>query len=208
MKIQDSLNLVNVRQLRQQDSTHRVKDSLIYFEQILPALTEIKQLLVAQVETPFKGNFEIGVGAGASTYFGAYRPFSTVIDGRYYIPSGVGIFKYNYHKHLSTKFEIAATQVSAGPISKQLMIGTLLADYNIAPNTYSIRVGIIPVVSVGYTMFGMSNESLIVGAGLKGYFTSKTALEVNVRYQLTNLDDIGQSDHFMWGHLTITRKIR
>jgi hypothetical protein len=65
----------------------------------------------------------------------------------------------------------------------------------------------IPVVSVGYTVFGLP-KAVVVGAGLKGYFTSNTALEINVRYQLTNIDDIGGNDHFMWGHLMITRKIK
>lgn len=208
MKIQDSLNLVNIEYLKQQDSAHKVKDSIIYFEQILPALNEIKQLLVAQVETPFKGNVEIGVGAGASTYFGAYRPFSTVIDGQYYIPSGVGLLKYNFHKHLTLRFEAAGTKVTAGPISEQIIMGTVLADYNIAPNMYSIRVGMIPTISVGYTVFGLPSKSPTVGAGIKKYFTSNTALEINIRYQLTDLDKTGAMNHLMWGHLTITRKIK
>ena len=208
LKQSDSLYVVKEKEHTIQDSTKRVKDSLTYFEQILPALTEIKELLATQIETPFRGNFEIGVGAGASTYFGAYRPFSTIIDDKYYIPLGVGTLRYNYHKHLTARFEVITTQVSAGPINKQILAGALLADYNIAPNTYSIRVGMIPVVSIGYTMFGLPNKSVVVGAGLKGYFTSKTSMEINVRYQLTDLDEIGSSDHFVWGHLMIIRKIK
>jgi hypothetical protein len=207
LKQSDSLYVVKEKQHTIQDSTKRVKDSLTYFEQILPALSEIKELLATQIETPFRGNIEIGAGAGASTYFGAYRPFSTLIDDKYYIPLGAGVLKYNLHKHLTTQFEVMGTQVSAGPINKQIMAGMLFASYSIAPNTYSVRVGMIPVVSVGYTVFGLPN-AVVVGAGLKGYFTSKTALEVSVRYQLTNIDDIGKSDHLMWGHLMITRKIK
>jgi hypothetical protein len=206
LKQSDSLYVVKEKQYNIQDSTKRVKDSLTYFEQILPALTEIKSLLATQIETPFKGNVEIGAGAGASTYFGTYRPFTEVINGKYYIPSGVGVLKYNFHKHLTTQFEVNATKVSAGPISKQIMAGALYVNYNIAPNTYSVRVGMIPVVSVGYTVFGLSN-AVVVGAGLKGYFTSNTALEISARYQFTNIDDIGGNDHFVWGHLTITRRI-
>jgi|LakMenEpi03Aug12_release.lakeMendotaPanAssembly.Ray.scaffolds.fasta_scaffold462418_2 hypothetical protein len=206
LKVQDSLNTANIQLLKQQAEAKRVKDSIIYFEQILPALTEIKSLLAAQIETPFKGNIEIGAGAGASTYFGTYRPFAEVINGKYYIPSGTGVLKYNFHKHLTTQFEVNTTKVSAGPISKQIMAGALYVNYNIAPNTYSVRVGMIPVVSVGYTVFGLPN-ALVVGAGLKGYFTSRTALEISARYQFTNIDDIGGNDHFMWGHLMITRKI-
>jgi hypothetical protein len=207
LKTQDSLNTANIQYLKQQTEAKQLKDSITYFEQILPTLTEIKKLLVTQIETPFKGNVEIGVGAGASTYFGSYRPFSSVIDGKYYIPVGAGVLKYNFYKHLTTQFEVMATQISAGPINKQIMAGMLLANYNIAPNTYSVRVGMIPVVSVGYTVFGLP-KAVVVGAGLKGYFTSNTALEINVRYQLTNIDDIGGNDHFMWGHLMITRKIK
>jgi hypothetical protein len=206
LKQSDSLYVVKEKQYNIQDSTKRVKDSLTYFEQILPALTEIKSLLATQIETPFKGNVEIGAGAGASTYFGTYRPFTDVINGKNYIPSGVGVLKYNFHKHLTTQFEVNATKVSAGPISKQIMAGALYVNYNIAPNTYSVRVGMIPVVSVGYTVFGLSN-AVVVGAGLKGYFTSNTALEISARYQFTNIDDIGGNDHFVWGHLTITRRI-
>ena len=207
LKQSDSLYVVKEQQYNIQDSTKRVKDSLTYFEQILPALSEIKQLLATQIETPFKGNIEIGVGAGASTYFGAYRPFTEVINGKYYIPLGAGVLKYNLHKHLTAQFEAIGTQVSAGPINKQIMAGALYVNYNIAPNTYSVRVGMIPVVSVGYTVFGLPN-ALVVGAGLKGYFTSRTALEISARYQFTNIDEIGKSDHFMWGHLMITRKIK
>jgi hypothetical protein len=207
LKVQDSLNTANIQLLKQQAEAKRLKDSITYFEQILPTLIEIKKLLVTQIETPFKGNVEIGAGAGVSTYFGAYRPFTEVINDKYYIPVGTGVLKYNLHKHLTTQFEVTATQVSAGPINKQIMAGMLLASYNIAPNMYSIRVGMIPVISVGYTVFGLPN-AVVVGAGLKGYFTSKTALEVNIRYQLTNIDDVGGNDHFMWGHLMITRKIK
>lgn len=206
LKIQDSLNLVNVKYLKQQDSTHKVKDSLIYFEQILPALKEIKQLLASQIELPFKRNFEIGVGAGASTYFGTYRPFSSVIDGKYYIPLGVGLLKYNYHKHLTLRFETIGTKVSAGPINKELIIGAVLADYNIAPNMYSVKVGMIPTVSVGYAVFGLSN-SIIAGASIKSYFTTNTAIEINVRHTFTNIDNIGNNDNFIFGHLILTRRI-
>lgn len=206
LKVQDSLMLTNIDYLKKQDSTHKVKDSIVYFEQILPALNEIKQLLVAQIETPFKHNIEIGIGAGASTYFGAYRPFSQVIDGRYYIPLGAGILKYNYHKHLTFRFEAIGTKVSAGLINRELVVGTLMADYNIAPNMYSIRVGMIPSVSVGYAIFGLSN-SIIAGAGIKSYFTDKTALEINIRHTFTNIDNVGNSDNFIFGHLIITRRI-
>jgi hypothetical protein len=207
LKNQDSLNLLTNKQLVAQDSIRKFKDSLTYFHQILPELAEIKKLLVAQIETPFKGNIEIGAGAGASTYFGAYRPFSAVIDGKYYMPSGVGILKYNLHKHLTARFEATGTQVSVGPISSQLIIGTVLVDYNIAPNMYSIRVGMIPTVSVGLNVFGLADKSLVVGAGIKSYFTASTALEVNVRYGLTNIDNIGAADTFIYGHLILTKKI-
>jgi hypothetical protein len=208
LKQSDSLYIVKENQYNIQDSTKRVKDSLIYFEQILPALTEIRGLLTTQIETPFKGNFEVGVGGGLSTYFGAYRPFSTIIDGQYYIPSGAGVLRYNFHKHLTGRFEAVGTQVTVGPISKQIVMGTVLADYNIAPNMYSIRVGMIPTVSIGYNIFGITNTSLVVGASLKAYFTARTALEVNIRAQLTDIDQIGNSDQFVWGHLMITRKIK
>lgn len=207
MKIQDSLNLVNIEYLKQQDSTRRLKDSLTYYEEILPLLTELKSMLTAQIETPFKPNLEIGAGGGLSTYFGAYRPFSSIIDGKYYIPSATAALKFNYHKHLTAKMEFTGTQVSAGPINKQIVIGTLIADYNIAPNMYSIRVGMIPVVSVGYNVFGLPNNSLVVGAGIKSYFTAKTALEVNIRYGLTDIDSIKGNDHFVWGHISITRRL-
>ena len=207
LKAQDSISLLNGKQLAAQDSIRKFKDSLTYFHQILPELAEIKKLLVAQIETPFKGNIEIGAGAGASTYFGAYRPFSSVIDGKYYMPSGVGILKYNLHKHLTARFEATGTQVSAGPISKQLIIGTVLVDYNIAPNMYSIRVGMIPTVSVGLNVFGLTDKSLVVGAGIKSYFTASTALEVNVRYGVTDIDNIGSADTFIYGHLILTKKI-
>lgn len=206
LKEQDSLMLTNIDYLKKQDSTHKVKDSIVYFEQVLPALKEIKQLLVAQIETPFKRNIEIGIGAGASTYFGAYRPFSEAINGKYYIPSGVGILKYNYHKHFTFRFEAIGTKVSAGLINRELVVGTLMADYNIAPNMYSIRVGMIPSVSVGYAIFGLSN-SIIAGAGIKSYFTDKTALEINIRHTFTNIDNVGNSDNFIFGHLIITRRI-
>lgn len=208
LKTQDSLYVSQLSEIKKQDSIRVVKDSITYYQQILPLLNEVKTLLVTQIETPFKGNFEIGVGGGLSTYFGAYRSFASIIDGKYYIPSGVGVIKYNFHKHLTTRFEVVGTQVTVGPISNQIMMGTLLADYNIAPNMYSIRVGMIPTVSVGYTVFGIPNNSLTVGAGLKAYFTSRTALEVNVRAQLTDIDKIGSSDQFIWGHLMITRKIK
>ena len=207
LKTQDSLNLLTNKQLVAQDSIRKFKDSLTYFYKVLPELAEIKKLLVSQIETPFKGNIEIGAGAGASTYFGAYRPFSSGIDGKYYIPSGTAILKYNLHKHLTSRFEVIGTQVSAGPISKQLVIGTLLVDYNIAPNMYSIRVGMIPTVSIGLNVFGLTDKSLVAGAGIKSYFTASTALEVNVRYGLTNIDNIGASDTFIYGHLILTKRI-
>jgi hypothetical protein len=207
LKIQDSLNVLTTKNLVAQDSVRKVKDSITYFHQILPELAEIKKLLVAQIETPFKGNIELGAGAGASTYFGAYRPFSSVIDGKYYIPSGVGILKYNLHRHLTARFEATGTQVSAGPISKQIVVGTLLVDYNIAPNMYSIRVGMIPTVSIGLNVFGLTDKSLVAGAGIKSYFTASTALEVNVRGGITNLDNIGAGDTFIYGHLILTKRI-
>lgn len=207
LKTQDSLNVLSIKYLIQQDSIHKVKDSITYYQQVLPALQDIKKLLVSQIETPFKGNIEIGAGAGASTYFGVYRPFSAVIDGKYYMPSGTAILKYNLHKHLTTRFEATGTQVSAGLISKQLIIGTVLVDYNIAPNMYSIRVGMIPTVSVGLNVFGLTDKSLVVGAGIKSYFTASTALEVNVRYGLTNIDNIGSADTFIYGHLILTKRI-
>jgi uncharacterized protein YlzI (FlbEa/FlbD family) len=207
LKAQDSISLLNGKQLVAQDSIRKVKDSITYYNQLLPELAEIKMLLVSQIETPFKGNLEIGAGAGASTYFGAYRPFSEVANGKYYIPSGTGVLKYNFHKHLTSRFEVTGTKVSAGPISKQLVVGTLLVDYNIAPNMYSIRVGMIPTVSVGVNVFGLTDKSLLVGAGIKSYFTASTALEVNVRYGLTNLDDIGSADTFIYGHLILTKRI-
>lgn len=207
LKAQDSLNLLTTKQLVAQDSIRKVKDSITYYNQLLPELAEIKKLLVSQIETPFKGNIEIGAGAGASTYFGAYRPFSEVANGKYYIPSGTGVLKYNFHKHLTSRFEVTGTQVSAGPIRKQIVVGTLLVDYNIAPNMYSIRVGMIPTVSVGLNVFGLTDKSLVVGAGIKSYFTASTALEVNVRYGLTNLDDIGSADTFIYGHLILTKRI-
>jgi uncharacterized protein YlzI (FlbEa/FlbD family) len=207
LKTQDSISLLNGKQLVAQDSIRKVKDSLTYYQQLLPELSEIKMLLVSQIETPFKGNLEIGAGAGASTYFGAYRPFSEVANGKYYIPSGTAVLKYNFNKHFTSRFEATGTQVSAGPISKQLVIGTLLVDYNIAPNMYSIRVGMIPTVSVGLNVFGLTDKSLVVGAGIKSYFTASTALEVNVRYGLTNLDGIGSADTFIYGHLILTKRI-
>ncbi len=207
LKTQDSLSLLATNNLVAQDSVRKVKDSLTYYYQLLPELADIKKLLVAQIETPFKGNIEIGAGAGASTYFGAYRPFSAVVDGKYYMPSGVGILKYNFHRHLTARFEATGTQVSAGPISSQLIIGTVLVDYNIAPNMYSIRVGMIPTVSVGLNVFGLTDKSLVAGAGIKSYFTASTALEVNVRYGLTNIDNIGASDTFIYGHLILTKRI-
>jgi len=207
LKVQDSLNIVSVKSLIQQDSIRKAKDSITYYHQLLPELSEIKMLLVSQIETLFKGNIEIGAGAGASTYFGNFRPFSEVANGKYYIPSGTGVLKYNFHKHLTSRFEVTGTQVSAGPIRKQIVVGTLLVDYNIAPNMYSIRVGMIPTVSVGVNVFGLTDKSLLVGAGIKSYFTASTALEVNVRYGLTNLDDIGSADTFIYGHLILTKRI-
>lgn len=206
LKVQDSLNIISVKSLIQQDSIRKTKDSITYYQQVVPVLTEIKQLLTSQIELPFKRNLEIGAGAGASTYFGEYRPFSSVINGKYYIPSGVGLLKYNYHKHLTLRFEAIGTKVSVGPINRELIVGYLLADYNIAPNMYSIKVGMIPTISVGYTIFGVSN-SVIVGAGIKSYFTDKTALEINIRHTFTDIDNIGIDDNFIFGHLIITRRI-
>ena len=206
LKIQDSLNIVSVKSLIQQDSIRRANDSITYYQQVVPVLTDIKKLLVAQIETPFKRNIEIGAGAGASTYFGEYRPFSSVANGKYYIPSGVGILKYNYHKHFTLRFEAIGTKVSVGPINRELIVGSLLADYNIAPNMHSIRVGMIPTVTLGYTIFGVSN-SIVLGAGIKSYFTDKTALEINIRQTFTNIDNIGINDNFIFGHLIITRRI-
>jgi hypothetical protein len=207
LKIQDSLNVVNTKYLIQQDSIRKVKDSLTYYQQVLPALAEIKKLLVTQIENPFKRNFEIGLGGGASTYFGDFRPFNTLMDYKYYLPSGTGTLKYNFQKHLTSKIEIVVTQIAAGPLSKQVTLGTLLVDYNIAPNMYSVRVGIIPTVSAGINIFGLSNESLLIGAGIKSYFTASTALEVNIRYGLTSIDNIGSIDTFIYGHLILTRRI-
>lgn len=207
LKIQDSLNILNNKHLIQQDSIRKFKDSLTYYHQVLPALAELKGLLTAQIETPFKKNIEIGVGGGASTYFGDFRPFNTLMDYKYYMPSGAGVIKYNLNKHLTSKVEFVGTQVSAGPLTKQIIFGTILMDYNIAPNMYSIRVGMIPSVSVGVNMFGMSNESLLFGAGIKSYFTAATALEVNIRYGLTSIDNIGVTDTFIYGHLILTRRI-
>ncbi len=207
LKIKDSLNLLTNKQLLFEDSIRKVKDSITYYYKLLPELVEIKKLLIAQVETPFKNNFEIGIGAGLSTYFGTYRPFSVIMDGKYYMPSGTTILKYNFHKHFTSRIEAIGTQISASPINKQIIAGALLVDYNIAPNTYSVRVGMIPTVSIGFNLFGLSNESLLLGAGIKSYFTSSTALEVNVRYGLTNLDDIGTKDTFIYGHLILTKKI-
>ena len=206
LKVQDSLNIVSVKSLIQQDSIRKAKDSITYYQQLLPELADIKKLLVAQIETPFKRNLEIGAGVGASTYFGEYRPFSSVINGKYYIPSGVGLLKYNLHKHLTLRFEAIGTKVSVGPINRELIVGYLLADYNIAPNMYSIRVGMIPTISVGYTIFGVSN-SVVVGAGIKSYFTDKTALEINIRHTFTYIDNIGIDDNFIFGHLILTRRI-
>jgi hypothetical protein len=207
MKIQDSLNISNIESYKYKDSIQRVKDSITYYEDILPLLNELKGMLIAQIETPFKSNIEIGAGAGLSTYFGDYRPFSTIIDGRYYLPAGGVNIRYNYHKHLTTRLEITGTQVSAGVINTQIILGTLMADYNIAPNMYSIRVGMIPNISIGYNIFGLTNESLVVGAGIRSYFTARTALEVNIRYGLTNIDNLNSSDHFVWGNISITRKL-
>ena len=167
----------------------------------------MKTLLVAQIETPFKGNLEIGAGAGASTYFGTYRAFASVMDGRYYIPSGTATLKYNLHKHITSRFDVIGTQVSAGALNKQIVSGLLLLDYNIAPNMYSIRVGMIPTISAGLNIFGDMNNSFVVGAGLKSYFTASTSLEINVRYNLSDIDKIGGDDTFIYGHLILTKRI-
>jgi hypothetical protein len=215
LKYQDSINISKLDSFKQHDSIRTVRDSITYYQQLLPLISELKGLLVAQIETPFKRNFDVGLGGGLSTYFGSYRPYTLIADGRYYMPSGVLALKYNFHKHMSTRFELFGTKVYAPPINNNVTAGSLLFDFNIAPNMYSIRVGMIPIVSVGYNMFGistssfeLSNESLIVGVGLKGYFTSNTAIEINVRHVLTDIDQIGKSDRFLWGHLMITRKIK
>lgn len=204
LKVQDSLNIVSVKSLIQQDSIRKAKDSITYFQQLLPELSEIKMLLVSQIETPFKGNIEIGAGAGASTYFGAYRPFSEVANGKYYIPMGFAVLKYNFHKHLTAKFEVSTTKVFADILNKQITQGSILADYNIAPNIYSIRVGMIPVLTIGYDLIG---KSIIGGASIKGYFTKNTALEINVRGTMVNIDNIGANDYLFTGGISITKRI-
>lgn len=208
LKHQDSVYTVTLKQVIASDSIQKVKDSITYYQQILPLLNEVKTLLVAQIETPFKHNFEIGVGGGLSTYFGAYRPFSKIVDGTYYMPLGVGVLKYNFHKHLSSRLEVFATQAFVPTLlNKSIVAGTLMADYNIAPNMYSIRVGAIPVVSIGYNIFGLSNETLVIGAGIKAYYTAKTALEVNIRYGLSEIDNVKGNDHFVRGHIILTRRL-
>jgi len=207
LKAKDSLNLQTTKQLLVEDSIRKVKDSITYYHKLLPELIEIKSLLITQVEAPFKSNFEIGLGAGLSTYFGTYRPFSAIVGGKYYMPSGTAILKYNFHKHFTSRIEAIGTQVLAGPINRQIIAGAILVDYSIAQNIYSARVGMIPTVSVGFNLFGLSNESLLLGAGIKSYFTSSTALEINVRYSLTTIDDSGPKDTFIYGHLVLTKKI-
>ena len=204
LKAQDSISLLNGKQLVAQDSIRKVKDSITYYNQLLPELAEIKKLLVSQIETPFKRNIEIGAGAGASTYFGAYRPFSEVANGKYYIPMGFAVLKYNFHKHLTAKFEVSTTKVFADILNKQITQGSILADYNIAPNIYSIRVGMIPIVTVGYDLIG---KSIIGGASIKGYFTKNTALEINVRGTMVNIDNIGANDYLFTGGISITKRI-
>jgi len=204
LKVQDSLYVVELLEIKKQDSICKVRDSITYYHKILPELTEIKKLLVAQIETPFKGNIEIGAGAGASTYFGNFRPFSAVIDGKYYIPMGFAVIKYNLHKHLTTKFEVSTTKVFADILNKQITQGSILADYNIAPNIYSIRVGMIPIVTIGYDLIG---KSIIGGASIKGYFTKNTALEINVRGTMVNIDNIGANDYLFTGGISITKRI-
>jgi hypothetical protein len=204
LKIQDSLNVVNIKFLIQQDSIHRLKDSLIYYNQLLPELITIKKLLISQIETPFKHNIEIGAGAGASTYFGNFRSFNTIINGKYYIPMGFAVLKYNFHKHITTKFELSTTKVFAGPINSQIIQGSIFADYNIAPNMYSIKVGMIPIVTVGYDLIG---KSIIGGASVKAYFTKNTALEINVRGTMVNIDNIAAKDYLFTGGISITKRI-
>jgi hypothetical protein len=204
LKAQDSLNIVSVKYLIQQDSIHKIKDSITYYHKLLPELTEIKKLLISQTEIPFKGNIEIGAGAGVSTYFGNFRLFSTVANGKYYIPMGFAVLKYNFHKHLTAKFEASTTKVFAGPINSQINQGSILADYNIAPNIYSIRVGMIPIVTVGYDLIG---KSIIGGASIKAYFTKNTALEINVRGTMVNIDNIGANDYLFTGGISITKRI-
>jgi hypothetical protein len=204
LKAQDSLNIVSVKSLIQQDSIRKVKDSITYYHQLLPELAEIKKLLVAQIETPFKHNLELGAGAGASTYFGNFRPFSEIANGKYYIPMGFAVLKYNFHKHLTVKFEVSTTKVFADILNKQITQGLILADYNIAPNMYSIRVGMIPIVTVGYDLIG---KSIVGGASIKGYFTKNTALEINVRGTMINIDNIGANDYLFIGGISITKRI-
>lgn len=207
LKQQDSLYIDSLKRIATNDSIRRSKDSITYYQQLIPLINELKGLLVSQIETPFKHNFEVGVGAGLSTYFGTYRPIKLISDGKYYMPLGMGVLKYNYHKHLTARFEIFGTQVSAATLNETIAAGTLLADYNLAPNMYSIRVGMIPVISIGYNIFGLTNESPVIGGGIKSYFTSNTALEINVRFSLTDIDKIDDSDKFIWGNLSITRKL-
>jgi hypothetical protein len=207
LKVQDSLYVFQLNEIKKQDSICKVRDSITYYHKILPELAEIKKLLVAQIETPFKGNIEIGAGAGASTYFGTYRAFASVMDGRYYIPSGTATLKYNLHKHITSRFDVIGTQVSAGALNKQIVSGLLLLDYNIAPNMYSLRVGMIPTISAGLNIFGDITNSFVVGAGIKSYFTASTALEINVRYNLSDIDKIGGDDTFIYGHLILTKQI-
>jgi uncharacterized protein YlzI (FlbEa/FlbD family) len=204
LKAQDSISLLNGKQLVAQDSIRKVKDSITYYNQLLPELAEIKKLLVSQIETPFKRNIEIGAGVGASTYFGNFRPFSEVANGKYYIPMGFAVLKYNFHKHLTAKFEVSTTKVFADILNKQITQGSILADYNIAPNIYSIRVGMIPIVTVGYDLIG---KSIIGGASIKGYFTKNIALEINVRGTMVNIDNIGANDYLFTGGISITKRI-
>jgi hypothetical protein len=207
LKQSDSLYVVKEKQYSIQDSTKRVNDSITYYQQIIPILNEMRTLLVSQTEEPFKFNIEIGAGGGLSTYFGAYRSFASMIDGAFYIPSGAGVLKLNVHKHFTQRTELFQTKILAGPLYNTYTVGTFLLDYNLAPNTYSIRVGIIPTVSVGFNMFGLSKQSPVVGASIKGYFTRNTSIEINVRYTLTNIDNIGANDHVLWGHLMLVRRL-
>lgn len=210
LKLQDSINNTLITQLNTQDSIRQVRDSITYYTQILPMLFEIKRLLNEQVETKFKTNIEIGVGGGLSTYFGAYRGFAynSIVNGKYYIPSANIHAKVNLTKHFTTRFEHSITETAYSPKFKDINNSTVLFDYNIAPNYYSIRVGMIPTISIGFNMFGLENKSPVIGTGIKSYFTNNTSLEINVRYIKTNIDDIGDPDHFTWGHITITRKIK
>jgi hypothetical protein len=209
LRTRDSINDIHTAYLIQQDSTRYKRDSVVYYNEILPVLIEIKRLLNLY-EDAFKTNIEVGVGGGLSTYFGTYRQFNSILNGKYYIPSANIHAKLNLTKHFTARFEHSITQTAYSPkfIDNNIVNSTVLFDYNIAANYYSVRVGMIPTVSVGFNMFGLDNGSPVIGAGIKGYFTANTSLEINMRYIKTNLDYVDDLDHFIWGHITLTRKIK